>query len=642
MRHRRTVSALGVAALLALASVPAAAAAVAHDPGGMEPPSSSTTSTTGSTTSTTGDPTTSTTAEPTTSTTEPPTSTTVAPGGTVDVQILALNDFHGNLEPGTLAIDPATGSSSSAGKVPAGGAAYLASKVAALEADQPNSLVVSAGDLVGASPLLSALFHDEPTVEAMNLIGLDLNAVGNHEFDEGGAELRRLQDGGCHPTDGCLDGDEFAGADFGFLAANVIDTATGEPFFAPYAIEDLGGARIAFIGMTLEGTPTIVSPSGVAGLEFQDEADTVNALLPELKDEEDVDGVVVLLHEGGSQTGTGPKGINDCTNLQGPIVDIVGRFDPGVDLVISGHTHQAYDCVVDGTVVTSASSFGRVLTDIDLTVDTDAGAITAIATENLVVTRDLAPNGAVEQLIARYQAIAEPLASRVIGSSTGEITRTATAAGESPLGDVIADAQLAATAAPDTGAAVIAFMNPGGIRADLNAGETAPGDVTYGEAFTVQPFGNNLVTLTYTGAQIDAVLEQQFCNVGPDDTVANARILQVSTGFAYSWDAAAPCGQKVDPATTTLAGVPLGPAATYRVTVNSFLADGGDGFKVLPQGEDRLGGGVDTDAFEAYFEANSPVAPGPADRITTTGTPAVSAPPTTAPPTTTVTTAAAA
>ncbi|MPY91636.1 MAG: bifunctional metallophosphatase/5'-nucleotidase [Acidimicrobiia bacterium] len=608
MGHRRHLIALAAGALLAAALAPAASATArgATPPGGAP-----------------------------TTTTEAPTSTTGPVPTPVEVQLLALNDFHGNLEEATLAIDPATGSSSSPGSVPAGGAAHLASTVRALEEGVEHSLVVSAGDLIGASPLLSALFHDEPTIEAMNLIGLDLNAVGNHEFDEGADELLRMQEGGCHPADGCLDGDEFAGADFELLAANVLDTATGEPFFAPYAVREFGAARVAFIGMTLEGTPSIVSPSGVAGLEFRDEADTVNALIPELEATEDVDAVVVLLHEGGVQTGEGPQGVNDCTDLTGPVVDIVDRLSDEVDLVLSGHTHQAYDCVLGDKVVTSASSFGRVLTDIGLTIDTVAGEVTAISTENLVVTRELGPDGAVQQLITKYQLIAEPLANRVIGSTIGEILREANAAGESPLGDVIADAQLAATTSPELGGALVAFMNPGGIRADLNAPETGEAEVTYGESFTVQPFGNSLVTLTLTGEQVDQLLEQQFCNTGTEDSPETRRVLQVSAGFTYTWDQSAPCGGKVGPATTLIGGAPVDPAAAYRATVNSFLADGGDNFRVLREGTDRLGGALDTDALEAYFEASSPVAPGPADRITvSSATPPATTTLATTPPTT--------
>ena len=528
------------------------------------------------------------------------------PSGTVNVQILALNDFHGNLL-------PPSGSSGRVGTIDAGGVEYLATHINNLRALNPNTVVVSAGDMVGASPLISALFHDEPTIEAFNLIGLDFNAVGNHEFDEGWSELVRLQEGGCHPVDGCLDGDDFAGAEFQFLAANVTRKDNGKTIFPAYKMRSFAGAKIAFIGMTLEGTPSIVTPSGIADLNFLDEADTVNALIPELK-AKGIETIVVLIHEGGVQSSPAPY--NGCVGISGPIVDIVNRFDDEVDVVISGHTHQPYNCTIDNKLVTSAFSFGRLVTKIDLTIDRETGEVTTMAADNRIVTRDVAKDSFLTALVNKYNALVAPIANRVIGSITGNITRTTNAAGESALGDVIADAQLYATADPANGGAVIAFMNPGGIRADLTyAGSPAgegDGNVTYGESFTVQPFGNNLVTVTMTGAQIDALLEQQFVGCGQTSN----RILQVSNGFTYSWSSSAPACNKVDPTSIKLNGVTLDPAGSYRVTMNSFLADGGDGFSTFTLGTDRLGGAVDTDALEAYFAVFSPVAPGPMNRIT--------------------------
>jgi 5'-nucleotidase len=528
----------------------------------------------------------------------------------VAFQLLALNDFHGNLEP------PA-GSSGRVGTVVAGGAEYLATHVAALEATNPeNTLVLSAGDLIGASPLLSALFHDEPTIEAMNRIGLDYNAVGNHEFDEGVTELLRMQRGGCHPVDGCQDGTDFAGAEFEFLAANVVD-ARGRTLFKPYRIENRDGAKVAVIGMTLEGTPTIVSAAGIAGWSFRDEADTVNALIPELR-RKGVEAVVVLLHEGGSPT---TVDINGCAGVTGPIVDIVNRLDPAVDLVISGHTHQPYNCVIDGIPTTSAFSFGRLVTDVDMRVDKRSGQVTGMTINNKVVTRDVAPDPGITELIARYSAAAAPIANRPVGRITADLTRVPDASGENTMGNAIADAQLfASTAAPAS--AQVAFMNPGGVRADLLFAGSAAGEgdgvVTYGELFSVQPFGNGLLTMTLTGAQVERMLEQQFCGIN----AGSARVLLPSAGLRYSYSAsargAADCAaaDAVDPASISLAGVPLDLAATYRVTVNTFLADGGDGFSVLTEGSDRVGGAVDTDAFEAYLAANAGgLAPPATDRV---------------------------
>ena len=530
----------------------------------------------------------------------------------VEVQVLALNDFHGNLQ-------PPGGSSGRVGTVNAGGAEYLATHVKALEATNRNTVVVSAGDLIGASPLLSGLFHDEPTIEAMNSIGLDLNAVGNHEFDEGATELIRMQNGGCHPVDGCLDGDDFGGADFEFLAANVVSEATGKTLFPPYSIQNFTGAKVAFIGMTLEGTPNIVSPSGVAGLDFLDEADTVNALVPELR-RRGVEAIVVMIHEGGFPA---TFDINGCAGVSGPIVDIVNRLDDEVDLVISGHTHQPYVCNIDGKPVTSAYSFGRVVTDIDMTVDRAKKDVTSVRINNTIVTRDVAEDPAITSLITRYDAIAAPIANREIGTITADITRALDASLENTLGNVIADAQLAATAGPGVGNAVMAFMNPGGVRADLTylsspAGE-GDGVVTYGEAFSVQPFGNSLVTMTLTGAQIEAMLEQQFC--GTNDEAW--RVLLPSAAVNYTWDK--DLAGELDPGCTldvvnglTLDGNPVLAGTSYRVTVNSFLADGGDGFSALLGGTERLGGAVDTDAFEAYLNLVGPLSPPALDRINVT------------------------
>ena len=531
------------------------------------------------------------------------------PSDTVAVQILAVNDFHGNLE-------PPSGSSGRVGTVNAGGAAYLATHIANLRALNPNTVVVSAGDLIGASPLLSALFHDEPSIEAFNQIGLDFNAVGNHEFDEGWHELQRMQFGGCHPVDGCQDGDDFLGANFQFLAANVVRKDNGKTIFPAYKIRSFAGAKIAFIGMTLEGTPLIVTPSGISDLNFLDEATTVNNLVPELK-AKGVETIVVLIHEGGAQNvAADPTTINQCNGISGAIVDIVNNLDDEVDVVISGHTHNPYNCTIDGKLVTSAYSFGRLVTKIDLTINRSTGEVATKTADNKIVTRDVALDPGLTTLINKYKTLSAPFANRIVGTISADIVRAANAAGESPLGDVIADAQFDATNDPGFGDAVVAFMNPGGIRADLTfnqiSGGELPGQVTYSEMFNVQPFGNSLVTMTLTGAQIERLLEEQLAGC----TLATARVLQVSAGFTYTYSAGGPVCDKVDPSTIMLNGTPVDPTASYRVTVNSFLADGGDSFPILTQGTNRLGGAVDTDALEVYLTANAPVAPGPQNRIT--------------------------
>jgi 5'-nucleotidase len=522
----------------------------------------------------------------------------------VHVQLLAFNDFHGNLEPpsgssGRIRIG--TDAEGNPEFVDAGGAMYFARHIAELRATQPNTVVVSAGDMIGASPLISGLFHDEPTIEAMNLMGVDINGVGNHEFDEGTSELLRMQYGGCHPMDGCQDGTPFAGADFKFLAANVA-TGPDTTIFPAYDIREFEGVKIAFIGMTLKGTPEIVTPVGVAGLEFRDEIETVNELVPKLQ-AQGVHAIVVVLHEGGLQAGL----YDECDGISGPIVDIVNGVDDEVDVFITGHTHQAYNCVIDNKLVTSAASFGRLITDIDLVLDSATGDVVDFSARNVIVTREV---GDIEtqNLVSRYNDLVAPLRDRVLGFVTEALSRPNLLdipSGESTLGNVIADSQLAATQPENLGNARIAFMNPGGIRTDLDAG-----DVTFGEIFTIQPFGNSLVTMTLTGAQIELLLEQQWINQ------ASPRILQVSQGFSYTWQASAPVGERVDPGTIMLDGEVIDPAASYRVTVNSFLASGGDGFSVLNEGTNRLGGDVDVDALEKYLAANNPLAPPALGRIT--------------------------
>ncbi|MFO1370277.1 MAG: bifunctional metallophosphatase/5'-nucleotidase [Marinagarivorans sp.] len=579
----------------------------------------------------------------------------VEPAGTW-VKLVAFNDFHGQLEsPGSLRTNAASATPS----LPVGGVDWMAAYVANLKAQNPRTLVVSAGDIIGATPLVSALFHDEPTIEAMNRLGLDFNAVGNHEFDEGKDELLRMQQGGCHPTDansckGAQVGTPvpFEGAKFKFLAANVQDSSSGKTLFPPYAIKQWGNLRLALIGMTLKDTPSIVTPSGVAGLSFKDEAATVNALVPQLR-ARGVNAIVVLLHQGGTiPVAQAADTINSCAgNLAGtPIPAIVSGLDDAVDLVITGHTHQAYNCKLPNRAgraiaVTSANSQGRVLTDINLQLD-NTGEVVAVNAQNLVVDRsrtDLVPNNTLQSLVASYKNLATPIANRVIGEITAAMAHnSANAAGEIALGDVLADAQLAATQAAQNGGALVAFMNPGGIRSPgftfaSSAANEGDGKVTYGEAFSVQPFGNTLVTLSVTGEQLRILLEQQFtgCNAATAPASFNYpagdtgqsfdRVLQVSAGFSYRWNPTAPVCQKVDAASISINGQPVLPESWYRITVNNFLADGGDKFYVLPKGKDRLGGAQDIDALEAWFnnpaadsDASKPgvqVAPGPQNRI---------------------------
>ena len=571
----------------------------------------------------------------------------------VDIQLLSFNDFHGNLQ-------PPTGSSGrlitghhfdvASGKVVddtvnVGGVEYLATHLAQARAGHRDSLTVAAGDIIGASPLLSAAFHDEPTIEAMNALELDVTAVGNHEFDEGYQELQRMQSGGClDDGDGANNQNscaahEFAGADFDYLAANVKYAGTDQTILPSYAIKNLHGAKIGFIGMTLKDTPDIVTASGVAGLDFTDEVETANALVPVLR-EQGVKAIIVLLHQGGTpsqQTWTDPTtgktytvnpqydyacdGGGSLIAASSPVLDIAARLDPQIDMVISGHTHQPYVCDVKDPagrdrLVTSASSFGRLFTETDLKYSRAAGDIvrSSVKGTNMLVTRDVAKDPAETAIIDTYTQLVRPIASRVIGSITTDVTRVPNAAGEEPLGDLIADAQLADPSTVTNGQTpVIAFMNPGGIRADLTYSASpygeAPGAITYDEAFTVQPFNNYLVSLTLTGQQIYDVLTQQVTG----SNAGQHKILQVSNGFTYELTPTGPVDGSV-----MLDGTPIDKAASYRIVTNSFLQGGGDGFPAFTHGTGVYYGGLDIDAFAGYLEAHSPYTPAALTRITGT------------------------
>jgi 5'-nucleotidase len=522
----------------------------------------------------------------------------------VELRILAINDFHGNLRPppgGIRISDPDDKSKKIT--VLAGGAEHMATLVRQLRAGRANTVFVAAGDLIGASPFLSALFHDEPTIESLSMMGLEVASVGNHEFDEGKDELLRMQNGGCHPVDKCQGPHPFLGAKFHYLAASTIEKSTAKTVFPAFEIKEFEGIPVAFIGLTLKGTPNLVSPPGVAGLEFKDEAETVNALVPELK-ARGIEAIVVLIHEGGFPTGD----YNECPGISGPIVDIVRKFDKAIDVVVSGHTHQAYTCEIDGRLVTSGDKFGTIVTAIDLKLDRGTRDVVSARADNVIVrtgvyTRDPEQTA----LLEAYDKVAGPIANRTAGSITASLARTPNDAGESVLGELIADAQLDATRADDNGKAAIAFTNPGGIRADIV--KKPDGAVSYADVFASQPFRNQLVTLTLTGAQIKSVLEQQWLDP------ARPRILQVSKGFSYAWDGAKPYGERVIADRMFLDGQRIEPAAAYRVTVNNFLSVGGDGFTVLKDGTAPRFGVYDVDALYAYFQTNSPISPTTPDRI---------------------------
>jgi 5'-nucleotidase len=531
----------------------------------------------------------------------------------VEVQILAINDFHGNLEPPQLTVPAADGA------VPAGGAAYLAT--ALKQSRTANSVTVAAGDLIGASPISSALFLDEPTIQALNEAGLDLTSVGNHEFDRGSGELKRMQDGGCAKFTSrqpCAL-EPFAGARFHYLAANVVGL-DGQTLFAGTAIKDVGGVKIGFIGMTLKETATLVSPAGVAGLKFTDEADTANAAVPALR-AAGANAIVLLIHQGASITG--PYYDRGCAGLAGDILPILARLDPSISLVVSGHTHNAYICRVPMTgggsrLLTSAGKYGALVTDIRLTFDRPGGTLvndkadflivqgapiaTARLTAPLVASHPVFPaDPTVAAIVERYRAAAAPLANRVVGHLSGAVVASGLT-DESTASELISDGEHFVARAADKGRSDFALMNNGGARTDLNP--EPGGTVRFGQIFAMQPFANNLVTKSYTGAEVKAILEQQFDS--GRNTIAQPNILAPSANFSFSYDRSRPAGQRI--VAMRLNGKPIDPARTYRVTINNFLASGGDNFTALAVGRDATDGGLDLDATEAWLKT-SPVVP---------------------------------
>ncbi|MGW2768218.1 bifunctional metallophosphatase/5'-nucleotidase [Streptomyces sp. NPDC001275] len=545
-----------------------------------------------------------------------------------DLQLLAINDFHGNLEPpagssGRVTERQADGTTKD---IDAGGVEYLASSLRTARTGHDRSLTVAAGDIVGASPLLSGLFHDEPTIEAMNKLGLDVTGVGNHEFDEGKDELLRLQNGGCHPVDGCYsEGRKFKGADYPILSANVINEKTGKPLLKPYVVQNVKGAKVGFIGVTLKGTPNVVTAAGVKGLKFLDEAETINKYTKELQ-QQGVHAIVALVHEGGFPASSAYN--YDCdaggsTGLSGPIVDIAKKVAPEVDALVTGHTHNAYVCSIPDPaghprLVTSAASYGRLFTELNMKYDprTDDIVRATVKGSNRVVNRTQSKAADLTQLLNDWQTLAAPVANKPVGYITKDVTRTG--AVESPLGDLIADAQLAHAKSLDS-RAVVALMNPGGIRADLvyaASGKEGDGVVTFGEGFAVQPFSNTVNLKNLTGAQLITVLKQQVSG----SNAAAPKYLQISSGLTYTLDLTKTGADRVVEDSIRLDGKPIDPTATYRVAMNSFLADGGDGFTEFAKGTDQFVGSDDLAALVDYLTANTsaaaPYTPTAADRVT--------------------------
>ncbi|HSQ98309.1 MAG TPA: bifunctional metallophosphatase/5'-nucleotidase [Sphingomicrobium sp.] len=520
----------------------------------------------------------------------------------VEVQLLAINDFHGNIETPPEPV-PITQADGTVRKVRLGGAAQLASALEGARQGHPNTITVAAGDLIGASPLASAYFLDEPTIDAMNLIGLSLASVGNHEFDKGAAELLRMQRGGCSRNTTRIPCrlEPFAGARFQYLAANVLRD-DGSSIFPGTALRQVGPVRIGFIGETLKDTAILVSPAGVAGLRFADEASTANALAARLK-AEGADAIVLLIHQGGKVPDTYEE--QGCSGLTGEILPILDRLDPTITTVISGHTHNAYSCTLARggamRLLTSAGKYGYLYTDVRLTFDRATHRLIGEQATNVPVDGITGEEPKVAALVDRYAAAARPAAERVVGHLSGPVFKTLEN-GESPVADLIADAQLAATKGPQRSAADLSFINTGGARTDLIP--RADRSVTYGDIFALEPFGNTLVVRTFTGIELKALLEQQFADRNGKGALRESTLVP-SANFHFAFDLSKPSGSRI--VAMTLNGKPIDPAGRYRVAVNNFLASGGDGYSVLAQGKDTVDAGLDLDALEAWLAANPAV-----------------------------------
>ncbi|WP_242676331.1 bifunctional metallophosphatase/5'-nucleotidase [Streptosporangium minutum] len=563
------------------------------------------------------------------------------PAKTVPVRLLSLNDFHGNLE-------PPTGSSGrmvdeNGATVEAGGAAYVATHLKQLS--DKNTLKVAQGDLIGATPLISAAYHDEPSVEFLGKLGVTASAVGNHEFDEGYAELRRIMRGGCHPVDGCSPAGEWKGAGYSYLGANVIfkrpdasaekealaalggqNTGSlrgllkeyGIPALPPVTVRWMNGVPIGFIGLVTRSTPNIVTSEGIKDLEFIDEVKAANVASKLLK-LVGVKAQVVLVHEGDQVTaGQSPDA---CSTQPGAGNRIATQVDAEIDMILSGHSHQAYLCTVSdpkgGTrLYSQGGSFGRVITKVDFQVDVRTRDVvrSSVVADNQVVTRTVIPDPDISTFVQTWKDRVAPVANKPIGRITADITNTASPSGESSLGNLIADGQLAAT--KTGGNAQVALMNPGGVRTGLTyAGSPAgegDGVVTYGEAFTVQPFNNLMQVVTLTGAQLKTVLEQQF--TGGPNAQPFTKILQPSSNLTYTYSTGAAWGSKVS--NLKIDGVDVTDGQSIRVAANNFLVGGGDAFLAFKDSTDLWSGPLDIDAFAAHLAANPSITPPVPDHIT--------------------------
>jgi 2',3'-cyclic-nucleotide 2'-phosphodiesterase (5'-nucleotidase family) len=480
----------------------------------------------------------------------------------IDVQLLGVNDFHGQID-----ITRKVGGQN------VGRADYLAAYLKAREAENKNTLLVHAGDMVGASSPTSALLQDEPTVEIMNELGFDVGTLGNHEFDEGVDELLRLINGGTHPQTG-----DFEGTSFPYIVANVVDKETKETILPPYTVKKVNGVPIGFIGVVLSDTPDIVIPSGTADVEFTDETEAINKAAKELK-AQGVEAMVVLAHNPIEQSGS---------EVKGELVDMANGVDDEIDVMFGAHNHRGVNAMVDGKLLVQAYSYGTAFADVDLKIDPLTKDIVEKKAEIVTTWQNgITPDAQISAIISKAEELVAPIINEVVGYTPQLLSSESASSGESVLGNIIADSMREQTGTE------FAFMNPGGIRADIQ-----PGEVTWGELFNVQPFGNDLVTMTLTGAQIKELFELQW-------STSREKILQVS-GLEVVFDMSKPVGDRTV-SMTKADGTPIDPAGEYSITVNNFMAGGGDGYTVLLEGKNQTIQITDLDALVNYFKKRDEV-----------------------------------
>lgn len=497
-----------------------------------------------------------------------------APAGPVQLQILSINDFEGRLEP--VVVD---------GR-PAGGAAVLASYLNEWErratARGASTIRVQAGDAIGPTPPISGLLQDEPTMMVMDSMRIGFGTVGNHEFNEGVTELLRMQNGGPHPVTQPIIGVFQAPRVHRFLAANVVWRDGRGPIFSPYAIHDLGGGvRVGIIGITKDDVPSVVSAAGIRDIMFLDEVETVNRIANDLQSR-GVRTIIVLHHRGDA------SGDLFGSPLTGTLVPVIERMSPHIDVIINADSHRGYWGRVGNRLVLQAFAHSNAFGAINLSIDRQTGDVISSRAEVVRTLHDPAfpPDPAVAAQVERFAALVAPIVNTQVGTTTAAIVRERNPAGEAPLGNLIADAQRSAMGTQ------IAFMNGGGIRADIPAGA-----VTRGALLTVQPFGNTLIRMDLTPDQIRRLLEQQWAGQ------PFPRILHVS-GMSYTWNPALPVGSRVLANTIMVGGVPLDVACnpTCSVSANSFIAAGGDMFSVFAEPTTRTGGVADIDALVNHIQ----------------------------------------